>query len=342
MQIPYAHILICRTDNIGDVVLTLPLAGYLKKLYPGARVDFLCRAYAAPLVENCVFVDEVLVLEDLEDPAAYFKTAGVDAIIFAFPNRRLALAAKRAGVRNRVGSSHRWFHWFTCNKLAHFSRANSCYHEAQLNFALLAPLGIEHMPALVALPPLFGLSAPRLPAVVARLVPGRFNLILHTKSNGNGREWPLEHYAALAHALLEYADVHIWLTGSTAEGAAIAAAAPALLAAPNVSDLCGRLTLEELMALINACDGLVASGTGPLHMSAALGRPTLGLFPPIKPIHPGRWGTLGAKAQTLCVDEPCAACVNAARCACMLAITPERVVAVVLGWLARRGALAAG
>jgi ADP-heptose:LPS heptosyltransferase len=52
-----AHLLICRTDNIGDVVLTLPVAGYLKQRFPGIRIGFLCRSYAAPLVRCCDAVD---------------------------------------------------------------------------------------------------------------------------------------------------------------------------------------------------------------------------------------------------------------------------------------------
>ena len=96
MQPPLRHILISRTDNIGDVVLSLPLAGYLKSLFPGVRIDFLCRAYAAPVVRRCRFVDRVVELESLGDPATAFAGAGYDTIVFAHPVRKLALAARRS------------------------------------------------------------------------------------------------------------------------------------------------------------------------------------------------------------------------------------------------------
>ncbi len=332
MHPSYSHILICRTDNIGDVVLTLPLAGYLKSLYPGIRIDFLCSAYAASVVSNCRFVDQVIVLETLEDPAAYFARESFDTIIFAFPHRRLALAARKAGVKNRVGNSHRLFHWFTCNKLAHFSRARSALHEAQLNFALLRPMGIHYTPPLAAIPALFGLSAPRQVAIDALFSAAPFNLILHPKSNGSGREWPLGHYTQVAQRLLPYPNICVWITGSAAEAIAIAQEAAPLLALPNVQSVCGKFDLESLTALIGACDGLVASGTGPLHMSAALGRPTLGLFPPAKSINPARWGTLGEQGQTLCLVKCGGGCHDGATCACMRGITPEQVVAVILEW----------
>lgn len=335
MKAPLQHMLITRTDNIGDVVLSLPLAGYLKSLYPGLRIDFLCRAYAAPVVRRCRFIDRVIELESLGEPASAFAAAGYDTVIFAHPIRTLALAAKRAGVAHRVGTSHRLHHWLSCNRLAHFSRAGSALHEAQLNFALLKPLGIDYRPQLSALPALFGLTAPVPRAGQPWFEGARFNLILHPRSNGNGREWPLRRYAELARLLQDEDGIAIWITGVAADGAAIAAdaAGAALLSLPHVHNLTGTLDLEGLMALIGACDGLVASGTGPLHLSAALGRPTLGLFPPLKPIDPARWGTLGVQAQTLCVGPPCRVdCTDAATCACMDRIGADQVAQVVGGW----------
>ncbi len=332
MPIPLSHILICRTDNIGDVVLTLPLAGYLKQRMPGVRIDFACRAYAAPVVRQCRFIDRVIGLEPGDDPAALMRGAPYDTVIFAFPDRRLARAARRAGIANRVGTSHRLYHWIECNRLAHFSRVRSPLHEAQLNFALLRPLGIDHTPELVELAALFGVSAPSLPAVAALRAQAPFNVILHPKSNGNGREWPLTHYTALARLLQAVPEIRLWITGSAAEGSLLAREAAALLAMPNVLNLCGQFDLEGLCALIGAADGLVASGTGPLHMAAALGRPTLGLFPPIKPIDPGRWGALGVQAQSLCAPAACLTCTGSGQCACMDAISAEQVAAHVLAW----------
>ena len=43
------RILVCRTDAIGDVAVTLPIAGFLKSVNPGLQVDFLTRSYAAPV-----------------------------------------------------------------------------------------------------------------------------------------------------------------------------------------------------------------------------------------------------------------------------------------------------
>ncbi|MEG0040576.1 MAG: glycosyl transferase family 9, partial [Massilia sp.] len=83
------RILICRTDNIGDVVLTLPLAGYLKTHFPQARIDLLCRAYVAPAMRHSRFLDRVITTEEAGEPEAFFRQGGYDAVLFAFPDRRL-------------------------------------------------------------------------------------------------------------------------------------------------------------------------------------------------------------------------------------------------------------
>ena len=331
-----SRILICRTDNIGDVVLTLPLAGYLKQRWPGATVDFLCRRYAAPVVEQCGNVDHVLTFDKGDDAARIFAGGAYDIVIFAYPDRALASAARRARVAQRVGTSHRLYHLINCNRLAHFNRSKSRLHEAQLNFELLRPLGIDYSPALSDIPALYGLRAPRLAAAESLRAEAPFNLILHPKSNGNGREWPLAHYESLARRLQAVPGIAIWVTGSAAEGAILRRDAPGLFELPHVRQLLGTVDLAGLTAMIGAADGLVASGTGPLHMAAALGRPALGLFPPIQPIDIARWGALGEQAESLSAPDRCVTCTGSASCTCMAAIGVDAVAAVVLGWRNRQ------
>jgi ADP-heptose:LPS heptosyltransferase len=101
----------------------------------------------------------------------------------------------------------------------------------------------------------------------------------------------------------------------------------------HVIDLMGRLELAEFIALLARVDGIVAAGTGPLHLGAALGRHALGLFPPTPPIHAGRWAPLGPKAEWLSAPTHCAGHeVTAEPCACMQAISVEAVRTRMLAW----------
>src|SRR3569623_1521976 len=95
------HILVSRTDNIGDVVLTLPLLGILKKQYPQVKISFLARDYVHELIKNCVHVDEFVswdALSHMSNPDAitFLKSKKIDAVIHVFPKKEIAVLMKLA------------------------------------------------------------------------------------------------------------------------------------------------------------------------------------------------------------------------------------------------------
>ncbi len=319
-------IIISRTDNIGDVVLTLPLVAYIRKKYPHARILFLAKTYIRPLIEACENIDEfldaeeVLALPETFMQVDFFKKLKADVIIHVFPNHEVAWLARKAGIPMRIGTSHRSYHWLYCNKLVNFSRKRSNLHEAQLNFKLAYPLGLE-VPGLADLKNSYGLT--RVPQINTDILDKtRFNLIIHPKSRGNGREWDWKHYNKLVE-ILPKEKFKIFVTGTEEEGKVIRE--NLLKNHPEVNDMTGKQTFSELIGFISKADGLVASGTGPLHLAAALGRKAIGLFPPIKPIHPGRWAPLGPDAHFLVLDKTCVECKNGGSCTCINSITPEEV-----------------
>ena len=59
-------VVISRTDAIGDVILTLPLAGVLKQYWPHLKIIFLVKNYTRPLVERSQHVDEIWSDESFE------------------------------------------------------------------------------------------------------------------------------------------------------------------------------------------------------------------------------------------------------------------------------------
>lgn len=333
--------LVSRTDALGDVVLTLPLCGWLKAAFPGCRVLLLGRTYTRPLAEACppidgfVNDDELRTLPESGQVAA-LRALQADVVLHVFPSARLARLARLAGIPVRVGTRSRWFHWLTCNRLVALSRRHSPLHEAQLNTILLRPLGLTHIPTLAELVPWGRLQpAVALPAWLASQLPrqhtSQLNIILHPRSQGHGREWGLAHYGALAQTLHAQGQ-RIFITGTAAEAETMR---PWLQDhAAFITDLTGQLSLPELLAFMGAADGLVASGTGPLHLAAALGRQALGLFPPMRPIHPGRWAPLGPRAEYLVFDRPgCQDCrAQPAACTCIKALAPALVAARIARW----------
>jgi ADP-heptose:LPS heptosyltransferase len=334
--------LVSRTDAIGDVVLTLPVCGWLRQQFPGCRVVLIGRAYTAAVAAACPWVDEFLNVDELTkrppaEQVAQLRSYAAAAIVHVFPNKLLARLAQKAGIPVRIGTRNRLFHWLTCNRLVALSRRHSPLHEAQLNLELLAPLGYAALLALPAVADLVRLVpavplAPEWQSLLADRRPGQLNIILHPRSRGSAREWGLAHFGALARGL-HAAGHRVLVSGTAAEGAELAGwlmEHAAYLAA----DLTGQLALPEFIAFIAAADGLVAGSTGPLHLAAALGRHALGLYPPIRPMHPGRWGPLGPRAEYLVFDRPaCQDCRAApATCTCIKAIAPALVLARLATW----------
>ena len=58
------NILIVRNDSIGDVVLSLPLAGFIKKQYPDCKVTFLLRNYTKDIANDHPNIDDVIILKE--------------------------------------------------------------------------------------------------------------------------------------------------------------------------------------------------------------------------------------------------------------------------------------
>lgn len=327
-QWSYRRILIARTDNIGDVILTLPLAGWLKRQYPGVVIGWVGKAYTRPIIEACravdCFFDREAILADPESLAAF----GADLILYVFPDRDVARVATKIGISTRVGTSHRLFHWWTANRLAHFSRKSSDLHEAQLNFRLLAPLGLHVTPSCEDIGQWYDLVVPPLEEALRQRWFGQASryIVFHPKSRGSAREWPVAHYARLATLV---PDTCILVTGTQAEGELIRQEYPALFALPHVRDLTGQLSLHQLMQVIGAADALVACSTGPLHIAAALGKKAIGLYPPIRPMHPGRWQPLGRRATVLVKPTDCQDCRKGGACHCIVEILPETISGIL-------------
>ncbi len=320
--------IISRTDSIGDTVLTLPVAGVLRSLYPSGRILFLGRSYTEDIVKACTHVDGFLNWDELKqlpsgDAARQLAATGADTIIHVFPQRRIARMAMQARIPKRIGTTNRLYHWLYCTTRVSLSRRNSALHEAQLNLRLLTPLGARDHYTLQEIAGYYGLTrlAPLPDSFAAILSPDKFNLILHPKSRGSAREWGLENFRNLIERLPRD-KFKIFLTGTPAEGELLQ---PLVQEYPFLTDLTGRLSLTELMSFISRADGLVAASTGPLHLAAALGIHTLGIYPPIRPMHPGRWGPIGKKTQVFVKEKDCEACRQTGDCSCMREIRPQQL-----------------
>lgn len=328
---PFQRIIISRTDKIGDVILTLPMVGILKENFPNAEIIFIGNTYTKPILESCEHIDKIvdwykIKKMPLQKQIRFFKRLKATTIIHVYPNSRIAFLAKWSKIKNRIGTSHRLYHLLTVNKKVNLGRKNSPNHEAELNLELLKPLRLKYpIPSKEELSKYYGLT--KIAPLPERLYPiidrNKFNLILHPKSKGSAREWGLDKYAELIRTLPD-SKYNIIVAGTQYEASEMEYLLKVY--ASKIKDVTGKLSLAEYISLINKADGMVACSTGPLHIAAALGKRAIGIYAPLRPIFPQRWGPIGKQASYLVLDKDCNKCKKISHCECIEAITVEQVV----------------
>ena len=327
-------IIISRTDSIGDVLLTIPLCFWIKNNFPKTKIAFLCKNYTIPVLNQVSVIDEILPIDGLFDQStfdqiSFLKKINADWIIHVFPNKKIASLAKKANIKNRVGTSHRLFHFFNCNKKVAFTRKKSSLHESQLNFHLLKPLGLNNIPSFKEINNLQSLIKKPdadLPDILLDFINKNEFVILHPKSQGSALEWPVDKYINLSTKLVEK-NIAVVFTGTKKEGEKFREKIPSN---QLIFDSTGKLSLDQLMTLIYKSNAIVACSTGPLHIGGFFGVKSIGLFSSRKPIHPGRWKPLGLKSNTIVYDEHCESCRNGDACRCIEKITVKKVLDKIL------------
>jgi len=289
---------IFRTDAIGDLILTLPMAFAIKASRPGAEVTFCVQEYTRPIASLCPAVDDVLTTgaRDLEGNLFAFadtlRERAFTTAVFAYPRPMLALAARIAGIPTRIGTAYR-FYSFLFSEKQREHRRESALHESRYNLNLLVHAGIK---GYTAVPPL--LRIPGDLAVRADLalnesgIGGDPFVILHPGSAGSADTWSVESFAALGEMIAnELPGIRILITGGAKEQQLVESLVAAI--GRRAAALRRQLPLDEFAAVIASADALVANSTGPLHIAAAIGVPVVGLYPDTPVMHPRRWGPLG-------------------------------------------------
>jgi len=312
------------------------MAQLIKEQFPDCYLVFLVKSYTKPILQYFNHIDDSISCDDLR--ALPFKQAvqeivsyKFDLFINAFANQWTAKLAKSAKIPLRIGTSRRIYHWLYCNRRVNFSRKKSKQHEAQLNLKLLESLGITSEIPLKKILLTARIPTDKKPLSFPRrsLEKEKFKLITHPGSYGNGAEWPIESYLKLI-SRLDAKRFSIYLTGSAAEKERFSNIINKLPA--HAHFIMGTMELDEFCLFLSQADGMIASGTGPLHLAAALGIRTLGLFPPNSKVGIQRWRPLGKAAEYLTQEGTCMEKSCPTQCHCMQALSVDAVFARVEAW----------
>jgi len=333
------NILIIRLSSIGDVIHSTPVASSLKAAWPDCNITWLVGQVSAELLQDNPDIDEMIIwsrerfeknlrelnfkeaLEMWRELKSNFKGKEYDAVLDIHGLFLTGFIASKVQAKQRIG-------------MRYAKELNSLFmsqtgmplgrHITEKYLGVLSPLGIEpqcHKMTLVIPKYVKGFVEGFLKAQA--ILPQDKMIVLILSTTWDSKNWPASYFIELIKEL--YKSFRIVLCGGKSEievGIAIERNAGIPLI-----NMVGQTSLLEMAGIIEQAVLLIAGDTGPLHMAAALGTPTIGIF---GPTDPAVYAPRGERNIALPSQLHCTHC-HKMQCPkgeaiCMKDITPAMVV----------------
>ena len=307
-------ILVAVCNWLGDLVISLPALRAIRRSFPEAHIAILVRRNLAGFFDGFSWIDEIIAfsvrpgmsgIADHLSVIRAIRSRRFDLAVFFPKTRELAVWATLAGVPRRAGyigdlrgpmlthsvprpphvtHGHQVDHW-----LAMVRNTIGAIGEARDNTIEPQERNLQSMRR--------WLEARRKRSC-SRLI-----AIAPGGSSGPSKRWPPSYFVQLVADLVENHEAECVLVGVSSERALCEEIAAASRCDPIIA--AAETEVGELIALLALCDGFVGNDSGPMHVAAALGRPTVGIF---GPTDPGRTGPMGPKATFLWERLECSPC----------------------------------
>ncbi|HEX7965157.1 MAG TPA: glycosyltransferase family 9 protein [Gammaproteobacteria bacterium] len=309
------RILVIRNDKLGDFMLAWPALALLRKNLPKAHIAVLVPAYTAPLAEACPYVDEVVRDPRLKGAwrngfalARALKPMRFDAVVTLFSRFDTGFGVWLAGIPLRYAPATKLAQIFY-NRRIRQRRSRSEKPEYEYNLDLAAAYLLERgvaKPRPVTAPYLEFKSAEvqklkRDFLKKHKIAAGKQLVFLHAGHGGSADNLSLGQYGHLARDLAGRKR-HLVLTAGPAEEAQ-ARRLSSLLDAPHTL-LVSKDGLLPFAKHLAFADLFVSGSTGPLHLAAALGRPTAAFYPRRRSSTALRWQTVNGESKRLAFMPP--------------------------------------
>lgn len=327
------NILIIRTDRIGDVVLSLPLAEILKEKFPDSTINFMLSEPTIELVKNQPYIDSVITYnhQGLTKNIKILKKERFDIALLLFPSFSLSLTLFLARIPQRIGTGFRWYS-FLLNRRIYEHRRRSEKHEVEYNLGLLRTLGITES---IKTPKLYVDKEEKTRALsfLRKIgIDSKTFIVVHPGSGGSTLSWPEENYKRLIKLLRKEQGYHIVLSGTKKEYQKAERIREGCDA--KVVNIAGKTNLRKITAIISLARMFISNSTGPMHIASAVETNVVAFFPPSRVNRKRRWGPL----STALVFEPpvpyCKRCIKE-KCEyynCLSLISPEEVMEKLQNW----------
>jgi heptosyltransferase-2 len=350
------HILVIKLVGLGDTVLMLTPLRKIRDAFPEARICALVTPLSDGILEGQPQIDEMVVYDVLggdRGPLGFLRLIrrlrkqGFDCVVdFEQHFQMSAVIAYMAGVPRRIGLYYR-------GNPRRFLLTDPVYldpdrHMVDTYMDLVTPLGIpaEHVEVLEPV----RIGPPDVDEVERWLAHRRRHpqaplVGIHAGSGIRTpeRRWPRENFAEIIRRISTEYGADIVLTGGEHETGLV----NDILRTAGVDDAhtaAGRFSIRQTAALMGMCDLFISNDTGPMHIAASVGTPTIGLFGPNVP---HRYAPVGKKTLSIFKGVECSPCVHihegrAGACGrgiCMEAISVDEVWDAIRSYDLKRAAV---
>ncbi|MEO8593611.1 MAG: glycosyltransferase family 9 protein [Candidatus Solibacter sp.] len=271
------RVLVVRLGAMGDILHTLPAVAWLKQIRPQWELTWLVEPRWSPLLEGNPTVDRVMPLRreslaGILDTRRQLRVMNFDTAVDFQGLLKSALPAAASGARERWGFDASQVRESLAARFYTHRICASAAHVVERNLELAAACsGVAHADGPRAFPLPEGTVSTGLPA-------GDF-VLASPLAGWASKQWPMEHYGALAARLREELGVPLVLDGPPGADFTMVEAAMA-----------HHSTLPELIYATRRATAVVGVDSGPLHLAAALGKPGVAIFGPTDPARNGPYG----------------------------------------------------
>jgi ADP-heptose:LPS heptosyltransferase len=319
------RILVVKLDHIGDFVTALPPIRRLKKLFPHARITVLAGPASSAFVPLEPSIDEFI-------PFAFFHARSqlgerdLTASDYAELAERLRPYRFDLAIDLRKHLSTRDVLKHTGARfLAGFDYLGQCpYLDIALDWdgdrtlqrkrnhvvddliALVDAVGhASENDRVLMQPGPAALPLTELPEAVARLF-AKPVVAVHPGAGNVTKQWPEEHFSALIDLLVEKNCVNILLVGGPDEVEVADRLVENVQHPEAIASMTGKTSLTALPRLLKNCVLYIGNDSGPKHIAASVGIPTVGIHSGV--VDPVEWGPVGLNAVALRRNMTCSPC----------------------------------
>jgi len=262
-----AKILIIRIDRLGDFVLSLPVIDNLRMQYPQARIDVLIKPELREFAGLIKHISRVLILGEMISTMRVVRNEQYDMVIDMLCDWRLksAVLAAASAAPVCIGFKGGWRELFFSLSVDPLQGAQDM---VSLHLALVAALGV---PVSVR-EPLIDRSCERQadPMVIA----------MHPGGYFPSQRWSPGCFSELAQRILSSYRVELIVVGGPSDKVLVE---NIVYGIGNSQVKIVYPGMKEFVFVLSRCSLLICNNSGPLHVAAALGVPTVSMMGPTDP-----------------------------------------------------------